>query len=218
MPSSCSPAAAVARLLPHVVGATALLAALLSPSTTRAQQPDEEARRRALEQRALEAAQPGPEHERLAALAGDWDVTSSYRSSPTAAPVVGTGSATNRMSLDGRFLLSESSERSGDRDAQSVAILGYDRRSNRYTINAYATRGTHFLTAEGLWDAGSRAFTMYGRKPDPIANRTEHYTIVVRHPSPDEYTLEISYRLPSGESFTAVEMKHTRRRQSPGAS
>lgn len=218
MPSSRSSAAAIARVLPRLAAASALLATLTSAPAARAQEPDEEARRRAMAQRALEAAQAGPEHERLAALAGDWNVTISTWTTPTAAPLVATGSATNRMILGGRFLSSETSATLGDRAAESISMLGYDRRSNRYTIAAFDTRGTHYLTAEGLWDAGSRALTMYGEKLDLIANRTEHYTMVVRRPGPDEYILEISFRLPSGESFRAVEVRHTRRKRSPGTS
>lgn len=194
------------------VHAFAMLAALtiLAPSA-RAQEPDE-ARRQEMARRVLEAAQPGPEHARLATLAGEWDLRFSYWTSPTGDPIVGTGTATNRMILGGRFLHSESVTQLGDRRSENLTILGYDRRANRYTTLGLDTWGTYYVEAEGPWDDGSRAIVMYGEETDPMSNRTERYTMITRFAGPDEYVQEIVFRLPNGESFKAVEVRHTRRR------
>lgn len=194
------------------VHAFVMLAALtiLAPRA-RAQEPDE-ARRQEMARRVLEAAQPGPEHARLASLAGEWDLRFSYWTSPTGDPIVGTGTAMNRVILGGRFLHSESVTQLGDRRSEGLTILGFDRRANRYTTLGLDTWGTYYVEAEGPWDDGSRAMVMYGEETDPISNRTERYTMITRITGPDEYVQEIVFRLPNGESFKAVEIRHTRRK------
>ena len=196
---------------PMIVQAFAMLAALtiLAPAA-RAQQPDEQ-RRQELARRVLEAAQPGPEHERLASLAGEWNLRFSYYTEPGGAPTVGTGTATNRMILGGRFLHSESVTQLGDRRSEGLMILGYDRRSNRYTALALDNWGTYYVEAEGPFDEGSRAIVMYGEETDPLTNRTERYTMITRVLNANEYVQEIVFRLPNGESFKAVEVRCTRK-------
>lgn len=189
-----------------------LLVALALVAPTARAQLDEEARRQALARRTLEAAQPGPEHERLASLAGEWELRVKYWTSPTSEPMVGTGTATNRPILDGRFLRSEAMMQLGERRSEALTILGYDRRASRYTALRLDTRGTHYLDAEGPYDEGSGAIVVYGEDIDRIGNRTERYTIITRFRGPDEYVQEILFRLPGGESFVAVEIRHTRKR------
>ena len=189
----------------------ALLAALviLAPAA-RAQ--EDEARRRELERRVQEAAQPGSEHERLAALAGEWNLRFEFSPSPAVPRVVGTGTASNRMILGGRFLKSESVARLGDARTEGLMILGYDRRTSRYTTLGLDTFGTHYVEAEGPYDEGSGAIVMYGEEHDPITRRTERFTLILRTRGPDEYVQEIVFRQPDGTSHTAVTITYSRKR------
>jgi hypothetical protein len=207
-----SPGFVVARSFPPWGKAIAVIAALaiLAPAAQARQ--DDEARRRELERRVQEAAQPGPEHERLAALTGEWNLRFAFSPSPAASPVTGTGSASNRMILGGRFLQSESVVQLGNGRSEGLLLLGYDRRASRYTMLGLDTYGTHYVEAEGPFDEGSGAMVMYGEEHDPIARHTERYTVIVRLRGPDEYVQEVVSRQPDGTSHTAVKITYSRKR------
>lgn len=198
----------------HAVTLTlALACAAAIPARVPAQQQqDEEARRRAMAQQVLEAAQPGPEHERLAALAGEWDIEFRYFTEPDAPPLVGKGTETTRMILGGRFLQSESVTQLGDRRSESLIIYGFDRRANRYTKVAYDSWGTYYVTAKGEYDPARNAIVAVGEETDPMSGRTERYTMITRFVDADQWVSEILFRLPDGSDFKAVEVRHTRRR------
>lgn len=184
--------------------------AILAPAAHARQ--DDEARRRELERRVQEAAQPGLEHQRVAALAGEWSLRFEHAPTPAATPVVGTGTASNRMILGGRFLQSESVVQLGDARGEGLLLLGYDRRTSRYTMLGLDTFGTHYVEAEGPFDEGSGAIVMYGEEHDPISRRTERFTVIVRVRGPDEYVQEIVFRQPDGTSHTAVKITYSRMR------
>src|SRR5688572_665077 len=135
-------------------GLAAIAALIILAPAAHARQ-DDEARRRELERRVQEAAQPGPEHRRLAALAGEWNLRFELSPSPATQPVVGSGTASNRMILGGRFLQSESVVQLGGDRTEGLMILGYDRRAGRYTMLGLDTYGTHYVGAEGPYDEGS---------------------------------------------------------------
>ena len=184
--------------------------AILAPAAHARQ--DDEARRRELERRVQEAAQPGPEHRRLAALTGEWSLRVEHAPTPAATPVTGTGTASNRMILGGRFLQSEAVVQLGGARSEGLLLVGYDRRASRYTMLGLDTFGTHYVEAEGPFDEASGAIVMYGEEHDPITRRTERFTVVVRLRGPDEYVQEVVFRQPDGTSHTAVQITYSRMR------
>jgi len=103
-------------------------------------------------------AEPGPEHETLNTLLGEWYVFDQ----PTAeAPV---GIAEGRSILDGRFVVLEL-----DLDAgpvrNSMYHFGFDRRNERYTVFMMDNTGTYGVLGQGVQQGDEIA--MYGVDDDP---------------------------------------------------
>jgi hypothetical protein len=167
-----------------------LLAALPASAAAQERPPSEE-------EKAAQAAQayalmgPGPEHERLAALEGEWDLMVRFWSAAGAEPVSGTGRAVNRMILGGRFLETRTEGSFAGQPIASLMVLGFDRRAERYTSVGFDTWGTYYVTAAGGFDAAENAIVMDGTDDDPVLGHTQRYRMVLRPESADRYAFEI---------------------------
>jgi hypothetical protein len=139
-------------------------------------------------------------------------VTARLNLEPGAPPMQSTGTATSRMILGGRFLVSELKTSGGPLAIEGMTILGFDRRAKQYTWVGYDNFGTYYVTGAGTWDEAARTITYSGESRDPLTGRTEVYDFVTRHEGPDRYTLEVIFKLPDGSRFKAVEAVYTRRR------
>lgn len=137
-----------------VLAAVALLATALTAAPRPQQEPDP-----ALEA-LLEQARPGPEHERLAVLAGEWEVQ--LRQFGAEQPLA-TGTAEGASILEGRFV-----DIAGELEAGNGAFrftLGFDRRHGEFTITLADTSGTYAVSARGEELDGR--IRMRGRDDDP---------------------------------------------------
>lgn len=142
----------VPRRLP--VAALALLATALAAAPHAPQDPSPEL------EALMEQARPGPEHGRLAALEGGWDVL--LRQFGVEQPLA-KGSAEAASILEGRFV-----DVGGEFEAGLGAFrftLGFDRRHGEYTITLADTNGTYAVAARGEEQDGR--IRMRGSDDDP---------------------------------------------------
>lgn len=173
--------------------------------------PDDEAKADLLEAAVAEAMKPGPEHQRLAALAGTWNMRTTLQPGAGAPALKGTGTAVNRMILGGRFLSSEAKGTLGQSPIESLTVFGFDRRAKRFTVVAYDTEGTYYVTGAGTLDASGK-LVMAGEDRDPMTDVLQRYEFVFSFPSPDRYVLELFFHQPDGSRFRVVETVYTRRK------
>lgn len=194
--------------------ASLLATALLCAAAPLAAQevPGEHAPDSATVARMMEAMRPGPEHARLAAMAGTWDARVKFWPQPGAQPVEARATAVSRMVLGGRFLVTDGKSEDPAFPVELMVIRGFDRRSGKYTTVGYDTYGTYYVEAEGSWDEATRSMTESGESRDPSTGRTERYDFVTRVVSPDQYVHLTVFQMPDGSRFTAVETTYTRRK------
>ena len=124
---------------------------------------------------------PGPEHEELMLLVGDWHVSVSGEK-------VGSARATSR--LDGRFLQVELQVEAGP-VTHAIYTVGFDRRHGRYTVMAMDNSGTYWVTAQGGRE-GDR-IAMYGKDDDPVMasmGYEKEFAIVLHLHGPDHVEIE----------------------------
>jgi hypothetical protein len=163
----------------------------------------------------MESMQPGPEHERLKKLVGHWDQEVRMWPEPGAEPMTFKGTAEGKMILGDRFLVTEAAFGEGAMSAQSMMILGFDRRNGWYTSAAYDTQGTYHVAAHGTWDAELGAVVMHGEDTVVAAGHTQTWDFVVRAVDDDTYVFEIIFTDPvhtrGGPPFKMVEVTSRRR-------
>lgn len=196
----------------HRTAAITVAALLGLAAGAAAQQPDEAERAR-VRDAMMAAMQPGPEHARLAALAGDWTLEVRMWPAPGAEPMVSAGTARSRMILGDRFLEIRSEGGEGAMRVESLLLLGFDRRTGEYTIVALDTWGTYYVTAAGAADAAGR-IVLEGVNEDPISRARETYQMIFRPIDADAFVHEIVFTDPAhtsdGVPFRMVEVTYRR--------
>lgn len=196
------------RVRTMAAGAAAVFA-LYGPAVAAAQEPTAEQIAQV-----MELAKPGPEHEMLAKLEGEWDQRILGWPAPGADPFEVSGRAVNRMVLGGRFLESRSTSSFGGEAMESVTIHGFDRRHGEFTIIGLDTFGTYWVTAQGPRGSDGR-IVMRGTDDMVTLNHTQVYDMILTIEGPDRYKVEIIFHdemhRKGGPPFKAVEIVHTRR-------
>lgn len=154
--------------------------------------------------RMMELAQPGPEHERLASLAGDWEAT--FRMSGMSL----TATAENRMIMGGRFLASTVTGSAGGMPFEGLTILGFDRGPGVYTAVGFDTFGTFYVTGAGPWDDAEDRAVLAGSYDDPVTGHAHEYEFVWTVTSSDHYRWDVVF-LDGGVRQTVMEGEYRRR-------
>ena len=159
-------------------------------------------------QAAMAAMAPGPEHKELEALAGTWDLEITYAMG-TGQKMSFAGRGVNTMILGGRFLTATTASREPKSGlaVDTLSIYGFDRRNGNFTIVAYDTMGTYYVTAAGKKAAGASQVVMKGEVEEH--GGIKKYDMVVRWVDRDTYVTEIVFYLPQGP-LKIVDITHRR--------
>lgn len=188
-----------------------LLAAVAAPAA--GQGPANEEQRQKM-QAMMAAMQPGPEHARLARLAGTFDVEITMWSDPGGDSMKAAAVAENRMILGGRFLESRTTGGQPPMQIESLSLLGFDRRHGKYTSIGLDTWGTYYVTAAGTMR--DSLVTMHGTDDDPIAGHTQVYDVNLRFVDADTYITDVTFtdevHSRGKGPFKAFEAVHRRRK------
>jgi hypothetical protein len=138
----------------------------------------------------VKAATPGPEHEKLKAMAGTFDVKTSMWVEPNKPPMESTGgTATNKMILGDRFLMQEFSGTFMGEPLNGMVISGYDNLKKKYTSMSIDSQMTSMLTGEGTAEKDG-TFTFSTDMIDVITGKVSKGKVLVK-PSGTGYTTEV---------------------------
>lgn len=159
---------------------------------------------------AMATVMPGNHHRELALLEGRWTQDITYFMG-TRDPIRSRGTATNRMILGGRFLLSERSSHVdspsvGSTKVEAMSIYGFDGRTNEYTMLELDTMGTYWVSAAGA-PAPDKTLLLSGETIDSQSRTREikKYDMVLRVVDTDTYVTEVVFKLPNRPPMKVVE-------------
>jgi hypothetical protein len=158
-------------------------------------------------------AQPGPEHQMLEKMVGNWEQTVKFWMKSGAEPSEMKGKSVNKMILGGRFLQSDVTGGEGEMAMEGLNLMGYDRRHKKFTTVGFDTWGTYYVTAAGPYNKETKSIVMYGEDEEPTAGITQKYDIIVRFVDDDTYINEIVFkdaRTPDQKEFKMVEVTNKR--------
>ena len=140
-----------------------------------------------------EQAQPGPEHEMLARMAGSWDQELKMWPERGAEPMVMRGVGESRLILGGRFLVGETSFE-GIEEPVGFSLLGFDRRSGEYMAMGVDMSGTYWVTARGKPTPGSADVVLSGEDYNPALDHLQIYDFVLTWVDDDTYTWSVIFK------------------------
>jgi hypothetical protein len=163
-----------------------------------------------------ELAQPGPEHDRLAAMTGSWDVELKMWPEPGAEPMTITAAVEAKTILGDRFLVQTLDIADTDPGDEQMSIIGFDRRTDEYTILALDTTGTYWVSARGPAEAGGNRAVLSGEDYDAIVDGVQLYDFVLSWPDEETFVMEIVFKdsihTRGGPPFKMVEATYRRPR------
>lgn len=138
--------------------------------------------------------QPGPEHDRIASLAGTWDMEITMWPEPGAAPVqLPPAVVESEMILGGRFLQQHGRSEVDGMVIETMSLFGFDRRNDLYNLIALDTSGTYWVTASGQ-AVDESTIVLSGSDWDGIVGGEQIYDFVLRWEGPDTLVTEIIFK------------------------
>lgn len=161
----------------------------------------------------IRAAVPGPHHERLEYMIGEWDTVVTM-TEENGAEVRSKGRATNTWILGKRYVRNEYRGDFMGQPFEGLGYTGYDNINKRYVSSWMDTMSTGIMYEEGQFDETARQFVMLGafEAPDGTKMRSRSTIRVI---GKDRHTITFEHASAGDEDYTKVmEVEYTRVRAS----
>jgi Protein of unknown function (DUF1579) len=184
------------------VGIVAVLTALLLASLA--------APARAQEKRG-EPWKPGPEHQKLAALAGDYTTVSTFRMRPDDTGKGTNGTATLTSVLGGRFLREQNGGEFMGQPTAGLRLYGYNDQSKQYEATWVYTGSTAMMPLRGLGKDDGKTIEWTGSFDEAGGQKMTLY-VVMHLVDADHFTVELYAKNPDGSKGPTLETAYTRRK------
>lgn len=154
---------------------------------------------------------PGPEHQLLAKLAGDWNVVSKWWMAPDSEPMSSASEQKLEPIFGGRFIKIETRSNMMGQDVHGIGYIGYDKFKAMYTMFWIDNMGTAMFTAYGTADDAGKTITLTGKMDDPMTGEKDKEAKYIYTFSDDgTFHFEIWDMVP-GKAFKSVDMTYTKK-------
>ena len=154
-------------------------------------------------------AEAGPEHARLIAMCGTWDVEMTFWPRPGGAGVTTTGTSTIRSLFDGLFVEEKIEGALKGVPFTTLAWTGFNTATHQYEATRIASTNTIRIAETGSYDERTRLFEL---KADyPLAGETWHQRTVIQPMSADAMIATSYLSFGTVPEWKGVEIKYTRR-------
>ena len=152
----------------------------------------------------------GPEHDKLAALAGTWDIKFKHRDGPDAAWQEDTGTAICETVLGGRYLLEKLDCTYSGTPYKGVRVHGYDNLEGDYFNIWMDTLGTWPVLSRGTVDEDD-VLRYHGRWKDHATPAGRPFKTIVKRDGENTWHLAF-YDTIDEEEVKVLEATYTRRK------
>ena len=157
-----------------------------------------------------ELATPGAPHKLLAEMAGSWSVKSTCRMESDGPPMESTGTAEQRMILDGRFLQQEYSGEMMGGLFTGIGFTGYNNHTGKFVSTWMDTFGTGIYYFEGSAGPDGKTITQTCSYDDPVRGPL-NWRSVTRIVDDNHLEFEMYTTDKSGREDRMGEMTYTRK-------
>ena len=133
---------------------------------------------------------PGPDHDRLNALIGTWNMAIRQWKGPDAEAIELTGTATRRWVLDERFIEERAENKTSSGGIlRSLGYLGYNRLTQLYEHVWMLSAATGMFFERGRYDPESNLIRTTGVDTVPVTGAAVLTTTELKIESPDRHIL-----------------------------
>lgn len=151
----------------------------------------------------------GPEHARLTAMCGTWDVEMTFWFRPGGPGLPTSATSTIRSLFDGTFIEEKIEGTLNGAPFTTLAWTGFNTDSHKYEATRIASTNTMRIVETGGYDEKTRQFEL---KADyPLAGDTWHQRTVIQSISADAMAATSYLSFGTVPEWKGVEIKYTRR-------
>jgi hypothetical protein len=158
----------------------------------------------------MKAMMPGPVHQDLAKLVGDYTTKTSFRPAPDAEPVVSTGTAHLTMILDGRFLAEDNTGEMMGRPVNGKRLLGYNNAAKSYEGVWMYTMATGMMRLKGTSNDNGKHIDFVATVDDGKAAQT--FNISMKQIDDDHFNITLKSQSPEGGAGPSLTTEYTRKK------
>ena len=143
--------------------------------------------------RKMEAAgRPGPAHETLKAMTGNWNAEVKCWMDPKGAPEISQGTASIKPILNGRFFEEEFHGQMMGKPFAGRTLLGYDNTKQTFNSVWVCATQTSMFVSEGKADSTNKVITLEGKASCPVTEKKDILMkTVLRVINPNKHVLEM---------------------------
>lgn len=163
----------------------------------------------------MEMSAPGPEHEVLKLMAGNWSYVTKWRMAPDAPWSESKGMSKVEVLFDGRFAKQELKGDGMSEDGppfEGRGVTGYDNFRKKY-VNAWIdNHGTGVMLSYGTADPSGKVITYRAEEPDWMnPGKTKTAKSIYRIKDDRTHVYEMYDTGPDGKEYLSLEVTYTRK-------
>jgi hypothetical protein len=164
----------------------------------------------AMMQKYMEAATPGPEHQKLAKLAGKWKMQVTAWPMPGAPPEKSEGTAEFKPILGGRYVVQEVKATMAGQPFEGQGTMGFDNVTKERFSTWTDNMSTGLLVMRGKCPADAKKCTTRGQTSDAMAGKMVSFAGTTTMTDDNDFTFELRGPGPDGKQYKMIEIKYTR--------
>ncbi len=158
----------------------------------------------------MQAGRPGEQHEWLAQLAGEFDLTATMWSEPSAEPAVSKGTSVIEAIFGGRYMREKMSMEFDGMMMEGLSFTGYDKIRGSYFSTWGDNMSTGLMLLSGDKDDRGR-LVMTGIYRDPLTKKDVPVRSVTIFGNEDGHVFEYYETRPGMDEFKTMEITYARR-------
>jgi hypothetical protein len=170
------------------------------------------AEQQAMMEKMTKAATPGPQHEMLKKMAGEWNAKVKFQMDPSQPWQESQSTSTITVLMDGRYCQEVVSGQMMGAPFSGMGITGYDNVLGKYVSTWIDNMGTGIMTSQGTSDASGKVLTFIGTMSDPVTGKASKSRMVTTIVDGDHHTLDM-YAVPPGgkKEMKTMTIEYTRK-------
>ena len=200
--------------LSAAAGCLALTAALASwadePAQKEKGKPPSAMDQKVIMEKYVQAATPGPEHQKMGKMAGKWKLVVTMWMSPGAPAEKSEATAEFKPILGGRYLQQEVRGNMNGQTFEGLGVEGYDNVTKERFGTWVDNMGTGPMVVRGKCGADAKKCTLKGKVSDAMAGKEVPVTETVTIKDDNTFTFEMQGPGPDGKMFKTLEILYTR--------
>ncbi|TMQ62206.1 MAG: DUF1579 domain-containing protein [Candidatus Eisenbacteria bacterium] len=153
----------------------------------------------AMQEMMKKAAAPGPQHEWLRKMEGNWDLTVKYSMDPSQPAQETKSTSVITSIMDGRYIQEQSTGEMMGSPFNGMGITGYDNVMKKFVSVWIDNMGTGIMRSEGTADASGNVVTYTGTMVDPATGKSQKYRMVSTMVDDNHHTFEMFGASPKGK-------------------